>query len=48
MEAVWKFVIWFAVSLVSVFALVTNITNPFTISFIIGAVIAVLGARNEQ
>lgn len=40
MQPVYKFIIWFVVSLLSVFLFLEIISNPFTRAFVIALVIA--------
>jgi len=47
MSPVWSFVIWFAVSLVGTFFVVTTIGNPFVKSFIIALVISFLAVKDK-
>ena len=48
LNPVFAFVLWFAVSLVGVFLVVTNFGNPFLVSFTLALVISFLGIKNDN
>lgn len=48
MLPMWEFVIWFAVSLVVVFFIVSLISNPFTLSIVLAAIISFIGVKNAR
>lgn len=47
MEAIYRFMLWFSVSLVSTFFLITTIGNEFTKSFIIALVLSFVAVKND-
>ncbi len=46
MSPIFNFILWFAVSLVGTFFIISNITNPFTSSFILALIISFLGIKD--
>ena len=48
MDLLWKFVIWFCASLISVFLFITLIQNPFLKSFVIALIISVLAVTETE
>ena len=47
MHPAYNFIIWFAVSLVITFFVITTIGNPFVKSFIIAIVVSVLATKDK-
>ena len=47
MHGVYQFMIWFTVSLVAIFFVITTIGNPFVKSFIIALVISIIAVKEE-
>lgn len=47
MDVIYKFILWFAISLVGVFFLITTFSNPFVNAFIIALVISILANREK-
>jgi len=47
MHPVYTFILWFAITLVITFFVVTTIGNPFVKSFIIALVVAVLATKDK-
>jgi len=45
-KSMFEFMIWLVVSLVSVFFLVSLLSNKFVLSFIIAIIISFIGVRN--
>ncbi len=48
MDVVYEFVIWFAVSLVGSFFIVTSLGNPFIKAFIFALAISFLATKNKD
>ena len=46
LHPVFAFILWFSVSLMGVFLIVTNFGNPFLVSFILALVISFLGIKD--
>jgi len=47
MEAIYKFMLWFSISLVGTFFVLSTIGNPFIKSFIIAMVISLIGTKDD-
>jgi len=48
MHPVYHFILWFTISLLGIFFLVSTISNKFTISFIIALVMGTLIAKDMK
>jgi len=46
MQPIYKFILWFSISLIGTFFLVTIIANPFTKSFIISIILTIVATKD--
>jgi len=46
MQPIYNFILWFSISLVGTFFLVTMIANPFVKSFIISIIVAIVATKD--
>jgi len=47
LDPIYQFIVWFTVSLLGIFFLITSISNEFTKALIISAIISFLGVKKK-